>query len=102
MLDGATGKRSQLRSRSCLYPWKSPQSTRTRFDPVSSRYRDPVTVPVAPRNCSVCTLVSVADAVGHPEVATAVVQQLAIRRMVHRFHTGDLLQQLRIVPCHVL
>src|SRR5688500_7643352 len=45
---GGTGKRRQLRSRISRGPWKSPQSTRIRLPAVSSRWREPVTVSVAP------------------------------------------------------
>ena len=34
-------------------PWNMPESTRTRRDPMVSRYFEPVTVPAAPRNVSV-------------------------------------------------
>ena len=44
---------SQLRSRSSLIPWNSPQSRRTCWPRCLTRYFDPVTVPAAPRNCSV-------------------------------------------------
>src|SRR3990167_216042 len=49
---GGTGKGFQLRSRSCLYPWNRPQSTRMRRPADSTRYREPVTVPLAPRKLS--------------------------------------------------
>src|SRR5262245_3217134 len=48
--EGGTGDGSQFRWRSGLEPWKSPQSTRKRVAPVSTRNREPVTVPAAPRN----------------------------------------------------
>ena len=46
---GSTGSGSQLRRRSSWRPWKSPQSTSTRWPPASTRYFDPVTVRAAPR-----------------------------------------------------
>ena len=49
MLDGATGSGCQFRLRSFLSPWKSPQSTRTRFPSSWMRNFDPVTVRAAPR-----------------------------------------------------
>src|ERR1035441_9326108 len=53
MLDGGTGSGFQLRNRSSFSPWKRPQSTIRRSPPASSRYLEPVTVPVAPRKVSV-------------------------------------------------
>src|ERR1051326_6570254 len=47
---GSNGGSCQLRSRSSLRPWKSPQSTSTRALSVSSRYFEPVTVPTPPQN----------------------------------------------------
>src|SRR5689334_24112812 len=47
---GLKGGSSQLRSRSSLRPWKSPQSTRTRALSVTTRYFEPVTVPTPPQN----------------------------------------------------
>src|SRR5208337_5583899 len=53
MLAGGMGSGFQLRSRSSLSPWKSPQSIISRSPPASSRYLEPVTVPVAPRKVRV-------------------------------------------------
>src|SRR5690349_14478541 len=47
---GSNGGSCQLRSRSSLSPWKSPQSTRTRALSVTTRYFEPVTVPTPPQN----------------------------------------------------
>src|ERR1044071_3438806 len=47
---GSKGGSCQLRSRSSLRPWKSPQSTRTRALSVTTRYFEPVTVPAPPQN----------------------------------------------------
>src|SRR5579862_2457244 len=55
MLDAGTGSGFQLRSLSSLSPWKSPQSTIRRSPPASTRYFEPVTVPVAPRKVRVAT-----------------------------------------------
>lgn len=52
MDSGSTGNGSQLRTRSDLYPWNKPQSTRTRAVPASTSVRDPVTHELAPRNVS--------------------------------------------------
>ncbi len=49
---GRTGSGSQLRSRSSLSPWNSPQSIRILRPSASSRYFEPVTVRAAPRNVS--------------------------------------------------
>src|SRR5437762_2979512 len=50
-----TGSDDQLRSRSCFRPWNRPQSTSSRRPSCSTRYFDPVTVPVPPtkRSCIV-------------------------------------------------
>src|ERR1035437_3902110 len=53
MLAARTGSGFQLRSRSSLRLWKSPQSTIRRSPPASSRYLEPVPVPVAPRKVRV-------------------------------------------------
>src|SRR5690606_9128799 len=49
---GATGNGDQLRWRSFLKPWNSPQSTSSFDSPLSSRKREPVTVSAAPRKVS--------------------------------------------------
>ena len=50
MCRGAMGSGAQFFRRKCLNPWNSPQSTSTLVEPAVSRYFEPVTVPVAPRN----------------------------------------------------
>ena len=47
---GANSGLSQLRRRSSLSPWNSPQSSRTCCPRCRTRCLDPVTVPAAPRN----------------------------------------------------
>src|SRR5438094_7397971 len=51
MLEGGSGSGFQLRRRSSFSPWNRPQSIIRRSPPASSAYFEPVTVPVAPRNC---------------------------------------------------
>ena len=52
----AERKGRQFRSRSTLYPWNKPQSTNSRPTGVSTRYREPVTASVAPKNRSVVSM----------------------------------------------
>src|SRR5581483_4622549 len=61
---GSMGNGAQFFRRNCLNPWNKPQSTNTLLEPEVTKYFEPVTVPVAPRNvifkflfrCRSCTL----------------------------------------------
>ncbi|PTN43686.1 hypothetical protein DAI43_33230, partial [Achromobacter xylosoxidans] len=50
---GGTWNGAQLRSRKVFTPWNRPQSSRIRRPSISSRWREPVTVPAAPRKHSI-------------------------------------------------
>src|SRR5919108_6585829 len=71
---------SQFRSRSSFNPWNRPQSSRTQPWPVVTRCIDPVTVPAAPRNWMVATLLRVFTlACSSPHTACAILGPHALQ-----------------------